>query len=55
MKTILTENWILDEAKYSFSTGKFHFVEKPELFQFLLEGQTSALTLVHPLCWIKGR
>lgn len=45
MKTILTENWILDEAKYLFSTEKFHFVETPQLFQFLLEGQSSAVTL----------
>lgn len=48
MKTILTENWILDEAKYLFSTEKFHFVGKPKLFQFLLRGQISAVALVHP-------
>lgn len=48
MKTILTENWILDEAKCLCSTKKFHFVEKPKLFLFFLEGQTLAVTLVHP-------
>lgn len=32
MKTVLTENWILDGAKYLFSTEKFRFVEKPKLF-----------------------
>lgn len=48
MKTILTENWILDEAKHLFS--KFNFVEKLKLFQFSLEGHTSALTLVFSGC-----
>lgn len=55
MKTVLTENWIFDEAKYLFPTEKFHFVEKPKLFQFLLQGQISAVSLVHPLSPIKGR
>lgn len=51
MKTVLTENWIPDEAKYLFSTEKFHFVEKPKLFQFLLEGHIArhSRPLVHPL------
>lgn len=41
MKTVLTENWILDGAKYLFSTEKFHFVERPKLFQFVPKGQTT--------------
>lgn len=51
MKTVLTENWIPDEAKYLFSTEKFLFVEKPKLFQFLLEGQIARCSrpLAHPL------
>lgn len=49
MKTVLTENWILDGAKYLFSTEKFHFVEKPKLFTERSNCIKQPLALMHPL------
>lgn len=54
MKTVLTENWILDEAKYLFSTKKFHFVAKPKLLQSFLEGHTALLHPLLPMLWLNG-